>query len=127
STYAGQNADLPGGIERVAAVVQFTAPGKPAVLMLVPAGQISYIGMNSEGLCAFANFVNCTGWRPGFPRYLLTRLALEQPTLQEAEAAVLKPRRASSRNLLLVDRHGAMVDIETTVDAHGRMVGNGWL
>ena len=30
----------------------FAVTGKPAVMMLVPAGQISYLGMSSEGLSA---------------------------------------------------------------------------
>lgn len=113
-TFAGQNADLAGGIEAFSAVLTFAVTGKPAVMMLVPAGQISYLGMSSEGLSADANFLRSAGWRTGFPRYLLTRLAIEQPTLKAAVDAALTPRRASSRNLLLADRAGAMVDIETT-------------
>jgi isopenicillin-N N-acyltransferase-like protein len=126
-TFAGQNADLAGGIEAFSAVLTFAVGGKPAVTMLVPAGQISYLGMSSEGLSADANFLRSGGWRTGFPRYLLTRLALEQPTLKGALDAVLTPRRASSRNLLLADRAGAMVDIETTAQEHGLAWGDGCL
>jgi len=126
-TFAGQNADLAGGIEAFSAVLTFAVGGKPAVTMLVPAGQISYLGMSSEGLSADANFLRSGGWRTGFPRYLLTRLALEQPTLKGAVDAVLTPRRASSRNLLLADRAGAMVDIETTAQEHGLAWGDGCL
>jgi isopenicillin-N N-acyltransferase like protein len=126
-TFAGQNADLAGGIEAFSAVLTFAVGGKPAVTMLVPAGQISYLGMSSEGLSADANFLRSGGWRTGFPRYLLTRLALEQPTLKAAVDAVLTPRRASSRNLLLADRAGAMVDIETTAQEHGLVWGDGCL
>jgi len=56
-TFAGQNADLAGGIEAFSAVLTFAVGGKPAVTMLVPAGQISYLGMSSEGLSADANFL----------------------------------------------------------------------
>ncbi len=126
-TIAGQNADLPGGIEDCTAVLTIAVVGKPAVLMLVPAGQISYIGINSEGLSANANCLRSTGWRAGYPRYLLTRLALEQASLKAAVDAVLKPRRASSRNLLLADANGGMVDIETTADAHALQWGEGCL
>ena len=127
TTFAGQNADLAGGIEAFSAVVTFAVTGKPAVMMLVPAGQISYLGISSEGLSADANFLRSAGWRTGFPRYLLTRLAIEQPTLKAAVDAALTPRRASSRNLLLADRTGAMVDIETTAQEHGLAWGNGCL
>jgi predicted choloylglycine hydrolase len=126
-TFAGQNADLAGGIEEFAAVLTFAVTGKPAVMMLVPAGQISYFGMSSEGLSADANFLRSAGWRTGFPRYLLTRLAIEQPTLKAAVDAVLTPRRASSRNLLLADRAGVMVDIETTAQDHALVWGDGCL
>jgi len=127
TTFAGQNADLAGGIEAFSAVVTFAVTGKPAVMMLVPAGQISYLGISSEGLSADANFLRSAGWRTGFPRYLLTRLAIEQPTLKAAVDAALTPRRASSRNLLLADRTGAMVDIETTAQEHGLAWGDGCL
>jgi isopenicillin-N N-acyltransferase like protein len=117
-TLAGQNADLSGPIEEFSAVVRFAAAGKPRVLMLVPAGQISYIGINDAGLAACANFLYCDGWRPGFPRYLLTRLALEQRTLEDALEAVLRPPRASSRNVMLTSATGEMADVETTAREH---------
>jgi isopenicillin-N N-acyltransferase-like protein len=41
--------------------------------------------------------------------------------------AALTPRRASSRNLLLADRTGAMVDIETTAEEHALTWGDGCL
>lgn len=126
-TFAGQNADLAGNIEDFSAVVSFAPPGKPAILMLIPAGQLSYLGMNSEGMGAFANFLSCTDWRVGFPRYLLTRLALEQYTLADAVTAVLTPRRASSRNLMLADRHGHITDIEMTATVHTMAQGKGCL
>jgi isopenicillin-N N-acyltransferase like protein len=127
TTFAGQNADLAGGIEAFSAVLTFAVTGKPAVMMLVPAGQISYLGISSEGLSADANFLRSAGWRTGFPRYLLTRLAIEQPTLKAAVDAALTPRRASSRNLLLADRTGAMIDIEATAQEHGLAWGDGCL
>ncbi|HKA61019.1 MAG TPA: C45 family peptidase [Methylomirabilota bacterium] len=126
-TLAGQNADLAGGIEEFSAVVTFAVTGKPTVMMLVPAGQISYLGISGEGLSANANFLRSAGWRTGLPRYLLTRLAIEQPTLKAGVDAALTPKRASSRNLLLADRSGAMVDIETTAQEHALTWGNGCL
>jgi isopenicillin-N N-acyltransferase-like protein len=85
-TFAGQNADLAGGIEAFSAVLTFAVTGKAAVTMLVPAGQISYLGMSSEGLSTDANFL-----------------------------------------LLLSDRAGAMVDIETTAQEHALVWGDGCL
>lgn len=126
-TITGQNADLAGEIQELSAVITFAVPGNPRVMMLIPAGQVSYIGMNDEGIAAWGNFLRCEGWRVGYPRYLLTRRALEQRTLEGALAAAVEPPRASSRNLLLVDRHGAMVDVETTASVHEAQWGNGFL
>lgn len=124
-TFAGQNADLSGPLEQFSVVVRFAAEKKPKVQMIVPAGQISYIGMNSEGLSACANFLNCSGWRTGYPRYMLSRLALEQPTIEQAIEAVLTPTRASSRNLLLAQKDGTMADLELAVDTYSKVVKKG--
>ncbi len=125
ATLAAQNADLAGDMESVGAVIRCAPVGKPRVLMLVPAGQISYIGLNSAGLVACANFLYCPGWRPGFPRYLLTRLALEHTRIADALAAVLRPPRASSRNLMLTAADGGMVDVEATATAHACIAAQG--
>jgi len=120
-TFAGQNADLSGPLEAFSAVLRFAATDKPKIQMIVPAGQVSYIGMNTKGISACANFLNCPGWRAGYPRYMLSRLALEQPTIEQAIETVLKPFRASSRNLLLAQKDGKMTDLELAVDAHGKI------
>lgn len=122
-TYTGQNADLAGAIQEFSSVMTLAVAGKPRVLMLLPAGQISYIGINEDGLAAWGNFLRCTGWRVGFPRYLLTRRALGHRTLPDAYKAAVEPPRASSRNLLLVDRYGDKVDIETTAAVHAPIWG----
>jgi isopenicillin-N N-acyltransferase-like protein len=109
----GQNADLPPFYARLGVVVEFVFDDMPSVLMLTPAGQVSYLGINDRGMGAFANYLTCDGWRLGFPRYLLSRLALTCETVDDAIAAVRGVHRASSRNLLLMDAHTAR-DVETT-------------
>lgn len=111
----GQNADLPGMYADLLVVAEFRPEEGPAILMVVPAGQISYIGINDAGLAAFANFLTCDGWRTGYPRYLFTRLALQQPSLDAAVELIESLERASSRNLLLYGG-GASVDLENTPD-----------
>jgi isopenicillin-N N-acyltransferase-like protein len=118
---AGQNADLPSFYADICIVVQLRSPEHPAVLMITPAGQISYIGINKSGLCAFANYLVCDGWRLGYPRYCLTRLALTQKNTGDAERLLLGVHRASSRNLLLNDSQGAILDLEFAVQSHGRL------
>lgn len=110
----GQNADLPDLYSALGVVVEIIAEDKPAVLMLTPAGQVSYIGINDQGFGVFGNYLTCEGWRVGFPRYLLSRLALLHSSVEDATAAVRKLHRASSRNLIMLDRHNRAVDLETT-------------
>jgi predicted choloylglycine hydrolase len=112
----GQNADLPAFFAKVLIVMEIISDINPSVLMVVPAGQVSYLGMNIEGLCAFANFVSCGGWRPGFPRYFLSRLALTATNVQDAATRLMPVQRASSRNVLLIDANGQAVDIEFAVE-----------
>ncbi|HET7034492.1 MAG TPA: C45 family peptidase [Thermomicrobiaceae bacterium] len=120
SPLVGQNADLPAFYSEIGVVLEIVPDDQPRVLMLTPAGQVSYIGMNDQGLGIFANFVTCDGWRLGFPRYFLSRLGLSQESVDGAIAAVRAVPRASSRNLMLLDRHGA-ADLETTPTRDARL------
>ncbi len=54
------------------------------------------------------------GWRAGFPRYLFSRLALTYDSVDKAITAVRNVPRASSRNLIFLDRNGKAADLETT-------------
>jgi isopenicillin-N N-acyltransferase-like protein len=127
-TLVGQNADLPAFYGEIAVVAEITpdpsprsGEDTPAVLMLLPAGQVSYIGINDRGLGVFANFVTCDGWRLGLPRYMLSRLALTQDSVDAAIAAVRAARRASSRNLIMADARGTAADLETTPARDARL------
>lgn len=110
----GQNCDLPAFYSELGVVVESVPDHGPATLMLTPAGQISYVGINERGMGAFANFLTCDGWRVGFPRYMLSRLALTRDTVEGAVELVRHIQRASSRNLILLDRHGGAADLENT-------------
>lgn len=110
----GQNADLPAFYRDIAVVTELVFDDMPTVLMLTPAGQMSYIGINDRGMGVFANFVTCDGWRIGFPRYFLSRLALTHDRVDDAIDAIRSVPRASSRNLMMADAHGTIADLETT-------------
>jgi isopenicillin-N N-acyltransferase-like protein len=116
----GQNADLPSFYAEISIVMEIVSADYPAILMVTPAGQISYIGINSSGLCAFANYMSCRGWRTGYPRYFLSRLALTQKNVHDAENLLTPIHRASSRNLLLLDASGQAVDLEFAVERWGK-------
>ncbi|MGI8482726.1 MAG: C45 family autoproteolytic acyltransferase/hydrolase [Thermomicrobiales bacterium] len=109
----GQNADLPGFYGELGIVVEMEFDDMPSILMLTPAGQVSYLGINDRGMGVFANYLTCDGWRVGFPRYFLSRLALTKESVGDAVAAIRGTYRASSRNLMLMDSQTA-VDLETT-------------
>jgi isopenicillin-N N-acyltransferase-like protein len=117
----GQNADLPAFYGEIAITAEIRADDQPAVLMVLPAGQVSYIGINDRGLGVFANFVTCDGWRRGFPRYFLSRLALTEATVDGAIERVRSVRRASSRNLIMLDAQGTAADLETTPTRDARL------
>ncbi len=118
---AGQNADLPDFYAKISIVMEIASPGQPSILMVTPAGQVSYIGINNAGMCAFANYVTCGGWRPGFPRYFLSRLALTQGNVPDAELLLTPIYRASSRNLLMLDAAGEAADLEFAVAKTGKL------
>lgn len=50
SPLIGQNADLPAFYSEIGVIVEIVADDAPRVLMLTPAGQVSYIGINDQGL-----------------------------------------------------------------------------
>ncbi|MDR0851847.1 MAG: C45 family peptidase [Clostridiales Family XIII bacterium] len=124
--YSGQNADLAGDFESISAVIRYEVEGKPRIMMVAPAGQISYIGMNDRGVGANCNFLSCDGWKRGYPRYLISRLLLEQPDFDAACNTMVKlSERASSRNVLLSDRSGNIADFETTADDYSKIYAEG--
>lgn len=118
---AGQNADLPAGTRDVGIVMHVVPDDNPAILMLTPAGQISYIGINDQGMAVFANFLNTGNWRAGFPRYLLSRSVLEHDSIDAALARLATIPRASSRNVLMMERSGNAVDMELAVEREARI------
>ena len=122
SPMSGQNADLPDLYKEVGVVIESLPENDPGTLMLTPAGQISYIGINSEGMGVCANFLECAGWRVGFPRYLLSRLALTKNDIFAAEELVQNAYRASSRNLLMIDKNGHIISLETVPERIGKVL-----
>lgn len=118
SLMAGQNADLPSFYRDFCVVVRIIPEESPPVLMLTPAGQVSYIGINSAGVGVFGNYLKCAGWGLGFPRYLLTRALLSREDAPRALEAFRAIPRASSRNLVVFDKSGRVIDIENTPTRH---------
>lgn len=124
--YSGQNIDLAGDFERISNVVTFAVDGRPKILMVSPAGQISCNGINERGMSINCNYLPCDGWKKGYPRYLISRMLIEKDSFGEACAALEGIKeRAASRNFLLADRNGNIADFETTSTAVGRIDATG--
>ncbi|GIN95665.1 acyl-CoA--6-aminopenicillanic acid acyl-transferase [Siminovitchia terrae] len=111
----GQNADLPEFYSSISIIKEVEPEDGKATLMLTPAGQVSYIGINNAGMGVFANFLECEGWREGYPRYMFSRFALTHDSIEEAVKGLRSLTRASSRNLIMSDKNGVIANMETTV------------
>ena len=109
----GQNVDLVPFLEEFGVVVRQYPKDGPAALFYTTAGLVGHNGLNEAGVGICANFINDpAGWGEGLPRYMLSRLALREETAERALAAALRPPRAASRNLLIADASGVLLDAE---------------
>jgi len=86
--------------------------GRPEALILTPAGQLGYQGMNEWGLAHFSNALFDSDWQMGLPHYPLKRLLLEQRTVGEAIGLMASHRTCSAGNVLLCDGQGHIGDVE---------------
>jgi isopenicillin-N N-acyltransferase-like protein len=112
-TLIGQNVDLVPFVAEYGVVIRQMAKGCPATLLYTSAGLLGHNGINEAGVGICANFIDDpAGWGDGLPRYLLSRLALREETAEAARAAALAPPRAASRNLLIADDRGTLLDVE---------------
>ena len=113
ATLFGQNVDLVPFVEEFGIVVRQQPRNVPAALLYTTAGLLGHNGMNEAGVGVCANFIDDpAGWGDGLPRYLLSRLALREGSAEAARTAALAPPRAASRNLLIADDRGTLLDVE---------------
>ena len=112
-TLFGQNVDLVPFVESFGVVIRHVPRGAPAALLYTTAGLLGHNGLNEAGVGICANFIDDPGgWGDGLPRYLLSRLALRAESAEAARDAALAPPRAASRNLLIADDRGTLLDVE---------------
>jgi Acyl-coenzyme A:6-aminopenicillanic acid acyl-transferase len=113
TTFIGQNVDLVPFVEEFGVIVRQYPKDAPAALLYTTAGLLGHNGLNEAGVGVCANFVDDpAGWGDGLPRYLLSRLALREESAEAARGAALAPPRAASRNLLIADDRGVLLDVE---------------
>jgi isopenicillin-N N-acyltransferase-like protein len=124
-TLFGQNVDLVPFVQAFGVVIRQYPKDAPATLLYTSAGLLGHNGLNEAGVGVCANFIaDPAGWGDGLPRYLLSRLALREESADAARAAALRPPRAASRNLLIVDDRGTLLDIEALRGEVGLLCGN---
>jgi isopenicillin-N N-acyltransferase-like protein len=113
STLIGQNVDLVPFVADFGVIIRQMPKGHPAALLYTSAGLLGHNGINEAGVGVVGNNLeDAAGWGEGLPRYMLSRLALREETAEAARAAVLAPPRAASRNLLIADERGTLLDLE---------------
>ena len=112
-TLIGQNVDLVPFVAEYGVIIRQMPKGFPAALLCTSVGLLGHIGINEAGVGVITNSVDeSAGWDDGLPSYLLSRLALREETAEAARAAILGPPSAASRNLLVADDRGTLLDVE---------------
>ena len=118
--YAGQNWDWRSGINDTVIMLRVHQPPKPTIVMQVEAGQVGRHGANSAGIALNANGLGGRfGKKLGIPQPYIRRKVLDSRTLHDALAAVFKSTQSICTNLLISQREGEAVDLETTPGRHG--------
>jgi len=84
----------------------------PVVTGVALGGTGFSVGVNSYGLVLSGNQVTARDVKPGLPRLLLVRAALDQPSIEEALKVLAHPARASSYNNVLADDMGQVISVE---------------
>lgn len=116
-SYSGQNQDMTTGYDNICSIVTFAVPGKPKVMFMLPAGNLAFSGMNSEGISCNRNFLFGSPWKFVPPRYFVTRVALESRTLNGVIETMEKYDYPSSHHSLYADRLGNILSYE--LDSNG--------
>ena len=114
-----QNWDwLPAMKDRVALFRLIPDQG-PRALIFCEVGQLSKIGLNETGLGQLMNLLMSPGARYGVPIHILSRLLLGAESVEQAVEIAQQTHRASSTNLLVGDRTGKAISLETAPQAIG--------
>lgn len=118
SSLLAQNIDIPASNVPLLVLLHLCPDDGPEVLTCTVAGILAQTGINSEGLGLCGSFVVSANWGFGIPsRNFIRRHILEQPSISHAIGVMRRfSRRAFGHNVMLTDRSGRVVDIESTPD-----------
>lgn len=120
--YCGQNWDWRSETGQTVVVLRIVQPGKPTIVMQTEAGQVGRHGVNSAGIALNANGLGARfGKGLGIPQPFIRRKILDSFDMQAALSAVFDSTQSICTNLLITQRDGFAIDIETTPGRHGWM------
>jgi isopenicillin-N N-acyltransferase-like protein len=114
-----QNIDVPADNVPLLILLEARPDDAPALLTCTFAGILAQTGINAAGLGLCGSFVVSATWGAGIPaRNFIRRHILEQASLADAMAVMRRfPIRASGHNVMLTDRSGRVIDIESTPES----------
>jgi len=110
--FVGQNRDLAPAYRSRMFVGLLRPEGRPAMLMHCLAGELGGVGMNSCGVCVFANSLWSRSGRTWMAPPLVRRLILECESAQQAAERVAALPAAAPGNYLIADADGAVFNLE---------------
>jgi isopenicillin-N N-acyltransferase-like protein len=110
----GQNWDWRPRAANSTTLFEIDPVDRPAFLMVAEAGLVGKLGFNSAGVGMVMNTLisGIDKGDPGVPSHVVMRAVLSAADIEEAVAAVVRSRRASSANLLIADANGTAVNLE---------------
>jgi isopenicillin-N N-acyltransferase-like protein len=112
--YVGQNWDWAPSVKETLILLVVNQEPRPTVVLLDEAGMIGRMGLNSAGLGMVTNTLISEQRRLGVPYNMILRGILNERTMADAVAAVVRPTRAISANYLIGHADGQVLDLETS-------------
>ena len=113
-TYVGQNWDWAPDIKETLILLVIRQPPRPTVVLLDEAGMIGRMGLNTAGVAMATNTLISEQRQLGVPYNMILRGILNQSTLADAIAAIVRPKRSISANYLLAHGDGQTLNLETS-------------
>jgi hypothetical protein len=120
-TLLAHNADGNGTYGDLMFLVRVTQPGKPAFTCLTYPGILCGNGpaINEAGIIVTTNYIGGLDVRPGVPRYVISRAAIQADSVVEAVKTMTHPERAFSFHYNLGSlEEQRILSVESSVDRY---------
>jgi isopenicillin-N N-acyltransferase-like protein len=115
----GQNWDWDSEAEELAVILEIEKEDDHRIITMTEPGMIAKIGMNNCGLGVCLNFMEIKNYQPyGVPLHVLLRSILDSKGLKEALSLIEPHLTGKVGNIIILDSHGAIEDIELAGDEY---------